>query len=279
MTNRTTTVLASRLFNRSNMNRFAAAAAVATSVLLASTATAQDAKPSAPPPAGAPIVPATATANAEMTFVVLKTSKGDIVLELNTAKAPISVANFVDYVKSGQYDGTVFHRVIPSFMIQGGGFTAAGDQKKTKPSIQNEWKNGLKNMRGTIAMARTNDPNSATAQFFVNHKDNPNLDQPISGGAGYAVFGQVVAGMDIVDAIAAEKTTVKRGMPNWPVADVTITKAEVLTKDDAMKAADAEKAKKATPTAPATPVAPATPAAPTAPAAPAAPTTPATPKN
>jgi cyclophilin family peptidyl-prolyl cis-trans isomerase len=276
MTTRTTTVLASRLFNRSNMSRFAAAAAVATSVLLAGTATAQDAKPSAPPPAGAPIVPATATANAEMTFVVLKTSKGDIVLELNTAKAPISVANFVDYVKSGQYDGTVFHRVIPSFMVQGGGFTAAGDQKKTKPSIQNEWKNGLKNMRGTIAMARTNDPNSATAQFFINHKDNPNLDQPISGGAGYAVFGQVVAGMDIVDAIAAEKTTVKRGMPNWPVADVTITKAEVLTKDDAMKAADAEKAKKATPTAPATPAAPTTPSTP---AAPAAPTTPATPKN
>lgn len=256
--------------------RFTVLASIATTfsaALLAGAATAQDAKPSAPPPAGAPIIPATATANAEMTFVVLKTSKGDIVLELNTAKAPISVANFVDYVKSGQYDGTVFHRVIPSFMIQGGGFTASGEQKKTKPSIQNEWQNGLKNMRGTIAMARTNDPNSATAQFFINHKDNPNLDQPISGGAGYAVFGQVVAGMDIVDAIAAEKTTAKRGMPNWPVADVTITKAEVLTKDDAMKAADAEKAKKAAPAAPATP------AAPTAPAAPAAPTTPATPKN
>jgi cyclophilin family peptidyl-prolyl cis-trans isomerase/mono/diheme cytochrome c family protein len=184
-----------------------------------------------------------ATAISAMEYCVLRTTKGDIVLELNTAKAPISVANFVDYVKSGQYDGTVFHRVIPSFMIQGGGFTAAGDQKKTKPSIQNEWKNGLKNMRGTIAMARTDDPNSATAQFFINHKDNPNLDQPISGGPGYAVFGQVVAGMDIVDAIAAEKTTVKRDMPNWPVADVTITKAEVLTKDDAIKAVDAEKAK------------------------------------
>ena len=271
MTTRTTTVLASRLFNRSNMSRFAAAAAVATSVLLAGPATAQDAKPSAPPPAGAPIVPATA----EMTYVVLKTSRGDIVLELNTAKAPISVANFVDYVKSGHYGGTVFHRVIPGFMIQGGGFTAAGEQKKTNTGIQNEWENGLKNMRGTIAMARTNDPNSATAQFFINHKDNPALDMP-RDGAGYAVFGQVVAGMDIVDAIAAEETTVKRRMPNWPVADVTITKAEVLTKDDAMKAADAEKAKKATPTAPATPAAPTTPSTP---AAPAAPTTPATPKN
>ena len=141
------------------------------------------------------------------TKVRLKTNHGDIVLELNKEKAPISVANFVDYVKKKHYDGTVFHRVIDGFMIQGGGFESKDGTLVEKPTgkpIDNEGKNGLKNTRGTIAMARTNDPNSAKAQFFINVQDNAMLDYPNNGG--YAVFGSVVEGMEVVDKIKSTPT-------------------------------------------------------------------------
>jgi len=139
--------------------------------------------------------------------VRLKTNHGDIVLELNKEKAPITVGNFVDYVKKKHYDGTVFHRVINGFMIQGGGFESKEGTLVEKPSgkpIDNEGKNGLKNTRGTIAMARTNDPNSAKAQFFINVQDNAMLDYPNNGG--YAVFGSVIEGMDVVDKIKSTST-------------------------------------------------------------------------
>lgn len=136
--------------------------------------------------------------------VVLETTLGNITLELDETKAPVSVQNFLDYAKSGHYNGTIFHRVIANFMAQGGGFDAAQRQKPTKAPIQNEAGNGLKNARGTVAMARTSDVNSATSQFFVNLKDNDFLDH--TGNApdafGYCVFGRVSAGMDVVDAMA-----------------------------------------------------------------------------
>ncbi len=144
---------------------------------------------------------------AKATKVRLKTSKGDIVLALDAEKAPVTVENFLGYVKKKHYDGTVFHRVIDGFMIQGGGFASEGDkliEKDVGKGIVNEGKNGLKNVRGSIAMARTNDPNSATAQFFINVKDNAMLDFPSNGG--YAVFGKVVEGMDVVDKIKAVAT-------------------------------------------------------------------------
>lgn len=137
--------------------------------------------------------------------VRISTSKGDIVVELNQEKAPVSVANFLKYVNENFYDGTIFHRVIKGFMIQGGGMTADMRQKQTNPPIVNEAKNGLKNDRGTIAMARTSDPDSATSQFFINHADNDFLNYGVRD-AGYAVFGKVVEGMDVVDAIANVKT-------------------------------------------------------------------------
>ncbi len=146
------------------------------------------------------------TAQAENARVLLQTSKGDITLELNAEKAPLTVANFVQYVNEKHYDGTVFHRVISGFMVQGGGFDEQYKQKATRASIQNEAKNGLKNVRGSIAMARTSDPHSASTQFFINHKNNDNLDYPSFDGWGYAVFGQVVDGMDVVDAIASVQT-------------------------------------------------------------------------
>lgn len=226
-----------------NFRLLASTALLASAFVLGATASAQDAKPASPTPPPTTVAPAAA----EMTYVVLRTSKGDILLELDTAKAPTSVANFLDYTKSGHYDGTVFHRVIKGFMIQGGGFTEQGQQKKTKAGIKNEWQNGLKNTRGTIAMARLGgQADSGTSQFFINHKDNPSLDRP-NDGAGYAVFGRVVSGMDVVDAIAESPTTIKNGMRDWPATNVTLTKAEVLSKDDAMKMMDA----KAKPTAPA----------------------------
>ncbi len=157
----------------------------------------------------------------------MKTSMGTIVLELDGAKAPITVANFVAYAQKGHYDGTIFHRVIGNFMIQGGGFTPEMDQKPTGDGIENEWQNGLKNMTGTIAMARTSDPSSATAQFFINVKDNGNLDQPISGGAGYAVFGKVVEGMDVVNEIRGVTTGVTKGFRDVPVEVITIEKVTV----------------------------------------------------
>lgn len=146
----------------------------------------------------------------ELSKVRLKTNKGDIVIQLNAEKAPVTVANFKKYVAAGHYNGTVFHRVIENFMIQGGGFAHEDGklvEKKTGEGIVNEGQNGLKNEVGTIAMARTPDPNSATAQFFINVADNKGLDFPSNGG--YAVFGKVIEGMDVVDKIKAVKTGVK----------------------------------------------------------------------
>jgi cyclophilin family peptidyl-prolyl cis-trans isomerase len=169
----------------------------------------------------------TAAPAAKSTKVRLKTSKGDIVIALDAEKAPITVANFLGYVKKKQYDGTVFHRVIDGFMIQGGGFTQEGNTLTEKPTgagIANEGKNGLKNDRGTIAMARTSDPNSATAQFFINVKDNPALNYPTNGG--YAVFGKVVEGMDVVDKIKAVKTRADARLGgDVPVEPVTLQSA------------------------------------------------------
>ena len=136
----------------------------------------------------------------------METSKGTIELELDAAKAPISVANFVSYVKKGHYDGLIFHRIIPDFMAQGGGFTPDMQQKATDANIQNEAKNGLKNVKGTLAMARTPDPHSASSQFFINLKDNSFLDYPGQDGWGYCVFGKVSKGQEVVDAMAAVAT-------------------------------------------------------------------------
>ncbi len=157
--------------------------------------------------------------------VNLKTSLGDIVVELDPAKAPKSTANFLEYVDSGFYNGTIFHRVIPGFMVQGGGFTADLQKKDTREPIENEAKNGLKNDRGTIAMARTNDPHSATAQFYINSVDNDSLNQGRAPGWGYAVFGKVVTGMDVVDEISKVETERKNYMSNVPVEPVKILEA------------------------------------------------------
>jgi peptidyl-prolyl cis-trans isomerase A (cyclophilin A) len=160
------------------------------------------------------------------TIVVLTTSMGNIEIKLATKEAPITTENFLSYVEDDFFDGIIFHRVIPEFMIQGGGFTPDGTQKTTGDPIVLESNNGLKNLRGTIAMARTNDPNSATSQFFINVVDNAFLDKS-SGSDGYAVFGEVVEGMDVVDAIE-EVTTSTRGLfENWPDEDVVILGAYV----------------------------------------------------
>ncbi|WP_456375600.1 peptidylprolyl isomerase [Thiolapillus sp.] len=157
---------------------------------------------------------------AEEVKVLMETSKGNIELALDADKAPASVANFLRYVDEGFYDNTIFHRVISGFMIQGGGLTEDMQKKSTHEPIVNEANNGLSNKRGTIAMARTSEPNSATSQFFINHKDNPNLDYPNYGG--YAVFGKVTKGMDVVDAIAATPTGVKHGRRDVPVETIFI---------------------------------------------------------
>jgi len=160
--------------------------------------------------------------------VKLATSVGDIVVELNPAKAPKTVENFLTYVKDKHYDGTVFHRVIDGFMIQGGGFTADMQQKPTKAPIPLEAANGLKNDTYTIAMARTGNPNSATAQFFINVKDNAMLNAPQPDGHGYAVFGKVVSGQEVVDKIKAVPTGNKGPFQNVPTTPVTITSATLL---------------------------------------------------
>ncbi len=175
-----------------------------------------------------------ASESAEMesaVHVVMKTTLGNMYIALDAENAPISTENFLRYADAGKYDGTVFHRVIPNFMIQGGGFDASGEQRETFEPIKNEWENGLKNERGTIAMARTNNPDSATAQFFINVVDNAMLDvaRPQTGGAAYAVFGKVVGGMDVADEIRNVPTTAKRGMRDWPIQDVTITEVRRLT--------------------------------------------------
>lgn len=161
--------------------------------------------------------------NNHPTFLI-KTSSGDIKIELDAEKAPKSVANFIDYANSGHYNGTIFHRVIDNFMIQGGGFTTDLSQKPTKAPIAIESDNGLKNKRGTLAMARTSDPNSATSQFFINVKDNEFLDfrGKNSRDYGYTVFGRVVDGMDVVDTIKKVKTTSKGMYQDVPVETVEI---------------------------------------------------------
>lgn len=164
------------------------------------------------------------------TKVKLSTTMGDIVIELNSEKAPITTENFLAYVRDGFYDGTIFHRVIPGFMAQGGGFDEDFQQKETRPAIKNEADNGLQNNRGTIAMARTPDPDSATAQFFINYKDNGflNYSSPTPNGWGYAVFGVVVDGMDVVDEMA-DVPTGNHGMhQDVPKTNIVIEKAVVV---------------------------------------------------
>ncbi len=162
--------------------------------------------------------------------VKLHTTHGAITLTLDEEKAPKSVANFVQYVKDGHYDNTIFHRVIKNFMIQGGGMTADMRQKDTRETIENEANNGLKNVRGSVAMARTSSPHSASSQFFINTVDNDflNFTSPSTQGWGYAVFGAVTEGLEVVDAIRAVKTGNKGGHGDVPEEAVVITKAEVL---------------------------------------------------
>ena len=171
--------------------------------------------------AAATILSAQTPANPQ---VVMKTSKGDIVLELDPVRAPVTVKNFLAYVDAKFYDGTIFHRVISGFMIQGGGMTPEFQEKAARPAIKNEAGNGLKNSRGSIAMARMQELNSATCQFYINHADNPNLDT-----MKYAVFGKVVKGMDVVDAIAAVPTGTIRGYadaPRQPITILSVRRAE-----------------------------------------------------
>lgn len=169
---------------------------------------------------------------AETVQVLMKTSQGDITLELDRERAPVSVENFLTYADSGHYNGTVFHRVIKDFMIQGGGFDQNMRQKATLPPIKNEAQNGLKNRRGSIAMARTSVVDSATSQFFINVKDNTFLDHG-SRDFGYAVFGKVTAGMDVVDAIATSAT----GRPDMPVEPIIIESVTVVAAPEAAPAA------------------------------------------
>ena len=165
-------------------------------------------------------------AAAQAQKIKFSTSAGDIVVELDAAKAPKTVENFVAYVKAGHYNGTIFHRVIPTFMIQGGGMTADMKEKTTRAPIPLESRNGLSNVRGSIAMARTGDPNSATAQFFINVKDNDRLDAANArDGNGYAVFGKVVSGMEVVDKIRDVPTGSKGMHDDVPITPVTINKA------------------------------------------------------
>jgi len=169
------------------------------------------------------------TVEAEKKLVKLETSMGDIVIELNEQAAPVTVKNFLEYVEQGHFNGTIFHRVIPNFMIQGGGFTSEMEQKQTRAPIVNEASNGLGNDRGTIAMARTSDPDSATCQFFINHRNNRSLNYIKNVNPGYTVFGKTIEGMDVVDAIAKVKTTTRMGMDDVPVEPVMIISATVVS--------------------------------------------------
>jgi cyclophilin family peptidyl-prolyl cis-trans isomerase len=171
-----------------------------------------------------------ATTGSGNPVVLMKTSQGDIKIELDKAKAPVTVENFLVYVNDKFYDGTIYHRVIPAFMIQGGGFDKDMNQKKAKAPIKNEAGNGLKNLNGTIAMARTSDPNSATAQFFINTKDNAFLDHrnETPQGYGYAVFGKVIEGQDVVKKIEQVQTTTKAPHENVPVTPVVIESVRVV---------------------------------------------------
>lgn len=185
------------------------------------------AKPAAKTPAKTAEKPTAAETPAGPPKVLIKTSLGDITAELYPDKAPKSVENFLTYVKSGFYDGTIFHRVIESFMVQGGGFSKDLRQKPTRAPIPIESKNGLSNLRGTVAMARTQDPNSATAQFFINVVDNPRLDYVSDANPGYAVFGKVVSGLDVVDKIRAMPTGAqgpfRSDVPTTPIVIEKVT--------------------------------------------------------
>jgi len=175
------------------------------------------------------------------TFVKMETSKGTMIIELYPDKAPKTVENFLWYVDNKFYDGLIFHRVIPGFMIQGGGFTKDMVRKQPNPPIKNEANNGLSNVRGSLAMARTSEPHSATAQFFINHKDNPGLDYgKTPDGWGYCVFGQVVEGDDVIDAIAAVPTVKKGGYNDVPQTPITIE--SVTRVKDYKKKAETKKA-------------------------------------
>ena len=164
------------------------------------------------------------------TKIKLTTSAGDIIIQLNSDKAPLSSANFLTYVNEGFYNGTIFHRVIPGFMAQGGGFDTSFKQKSVHDPIKNEADNGLLNNRCTVAMARTNDPDSATAQFFINYKDNDFLNHRSknTSGWGYAVFAEVIEGMEVVDAMATQPTGNRGGHQDVPKTDIVIEKAEVV---------------------------------------------------
>ena len=196
-----------------------------------------DASVPAPPPkpeqpAPKPSEPAKPAATEHNVYVILKTNLGDITLELNGDKAPISTKNFLTYTDKKFYDGTIFHRVISNFMIQGGGFTPDMTQKKTDATIKNEWQNGLKNTKGTVAMARLGgQADSASSQFFINVGENTFLDQP-RDGAGYAVFGRVVEGMDTVEKIKGVKTGVKNGMQDVPVEPVVMQEVRRATPEE-----------------------------------------------
>jgi peptidyl-prolyl cis-trans isomerase A (cyclophilin A) len=160
--------------------------------------------------------------------VLMETNLGNVKVELFAKEAPVSVRNFLEYTKSGFFNGTIFHRVIPGFMIQGGGFSTEFKQKATRAPIKNEAANGLKNLRGTLAMARTGNPDSATAQFFINVVNNDMLNRPNPDGHGYAVFGKVVEGMDVVDKISAVKTGFYQGFQDVPVEQVRIKSVKVI---------------------------------------------------
>jgi cyclophilin family peptidyl-prolyl cis-trans isomerase len=197
---------------------------LAATLAFAGAAIADEARPAAPKAEAKPA----AAKPAENPRVLIKTSMGDITVELFQKEAPVTVKNFLDYVDEKFYDGTIFHRVISGFMIQGGGFDKNLRQKGTRNAIENEATNGMKNKRGTLAMARTMDPHSATSQFFINVVDNPSLDfsSPADGRTwGYAVFGRVVEGMDVVDAIKAVPTTMRNGMGDVPETPVEIVSA------------------------------------------------------
>ncbi len=177
--------------------------------------------------AGATLALAALSSQAAPT-VEMQTSMGAIVIELDAEKAPLTVKNFLQYANDGFYNGTIFHRVIEGFMIQGGGFTKDMGEKPTGAQIPNEAKNGLKNQRGTIAMARRAEPHSATAQFFINHKDNDALDYPSRDGWGYAVFGKVTQGLDVVDKIAKVRTGNRGMFQDVPVEPVVIQSVKVI---------------------------------------------------
>jgi cyclophilin family peptidyl-prolyl cis-trans isomerase len=206
-------------------------------LVLAAAASGQAEPPRVPAPPKAVEPPA---APAKLVFVRMSTTAGDIILELNGEKAPISVANFLSYVDKHAYDGNIFHRVIPTFMVQGGGYTPDLTELKGDAPIKNEWQNGLKNVRGTIAMAREAEPDTATREFYINVVDNPKLDgpRPTTGNAGYAVFGRVVAGMEAVDKIRDGKTGPRtdKEMENVPLEPFKITGVVRISAEDAAKA-------------------------------------------